>query len=117
MKQAKPTKNHFYLWWFDQTTHKRIRAGVAFYEPHFGEYRLKVDFLQALKGEKTSHFFLRPIGHLEDRMHFRAEIEIAGPKQKRKRLPVGDGYLSNRTNGEVFIDFGPFEKRLVLTLD
>lgn len=111
---TKPEK--FYLWWLDQKTMKRLPAGVAFYEEKFSEYRMKIDFFQALQGKQDHQFYLKPIGSTDDRMLFRAEAVIKKDGRYAGRYPVGEGYCSKETDGEVFIDFGPFEKLLVLTL-
>lgn len=111
---TKPEK--FYLWWMDRQTSKRLPAGVAFYEEKFSEYRLKIDFFQAIQGKQDHQFFLKPIGSTGDRLLFRVETVIKKDGKYAGRYPIGEGYASKETDGEVFIDLGPFEKNLVLTL-
>jgi len=111
---TKPEK--FYLWWLDRNTNKRLPAGVAFYEEQYSEYRLKIDFFQVLQGKQDHQFYLKLIGSVEDRMLFRVEGVVKKDGKFAGRYPVGEGYSSKETDHEVHIDFGPFEKILVLSL-
>lgn len=111
--QTTQSSETYYLWWLDPTTQKRTQAGVAFYEEGFGEYRLKIDFLSALL-EKPGQFYLRSIGTIDNRILFRAEAVVKKNGKYAGRFPIGDGYSSKETDGEIHIAFGPFEKTLVL---
>lgn len=118
MEQIKTEKaEKFYLWWKDRNSDHRLPAGVAFYEEKYGEYRLKIDFLQALQDKKDHQFYLKPIGSVENRLLFRAEAVLKKDGKYAGRRTIGEGVCSKETNNEVYVDFGPFERLLVLTLD
>lgn len=116
MNQQNQKTEKFYLWWMDRNRQTRLPAGVAFYEEGYGEYRLKIDFLQALQEAQDLKFYLKSVGASDDRILFRAEAAVKKNGKFAGRYPVGEGYSSKATDGEIFIDFGPFEKALVLTL-
>lgn len=107
----------FYLWWMCRDSDRRLPAGVAFYDEKYGEYRLKIDFIQALQDKQDHQFYLRPIGKVDERFLFRAEAVLKKDGKFAGRYPVGEGYASSDTGGEVHIDLGPFEKILVLSLN
>lgn len=114
--QLKPAKaEKAYLWWKDKFTERRIPAGIAFYEEDYGEYRLKIDFLQAVDGGAGSQLYLRSIGLTDGRMFFRAEAVLKKNGKYLGRRVVGEGYSSPETDGEILIDLGPFERTLVLS--
>ncbi|MBS1983267.1 MAG: hypothetical protein JST16_03770 [Bdellovibrionales bacterium] len=109
---AKPEKA--YLWWKDARTERCIPAGVAFYEAQYGEYRLKLDFLQAMDSN-GSQLYLRSIGIVDGQLMYRAETVVKKDGKYAGRRVVGEGYSSAETNGEVHINLGPFERLLVLS--
>ncbi|MCH2535086.1 MAG: hypothetical protein MK008_11640 [Bdellovibrionales bacterium] len=105
-KQAKPVL----LWWFNKENKKNIPAGVAFYDEKFGEYRLKIDI------HPDTQYYLKPTGSQNEEIHFRAEVVIKKNGKFHQRKVVGEGIASRQTNGDVFIDFGPYSKLLVMGL-
>jgi hypothetical protein len=116
--QAGQKNEMYYLWWQSKDTGRRLPAGIAFFEEKFNEYRLKIDYLQAiLGGEKECPFYLRTIGQIDGRTLYRAEAVVKRDGKFHSRRVVGEGYLSAETDGEVYVDFGPMEKTLVLSLD
>ena len=106
----------FRLWWKRKDSERRIPAGVAFYDEKYGEYRLKIDYLQALMDKADPCFYLRTVGSEDNKILFRAETVLKKDGRFMGRRPVGEGYSSKETDGEVYIDFGPHEKLLVMTL-
>ena len=113
-EMKKPEKLH--LWWKDQYTEKRHYAGVAFYEEAYGEYRLKIDFLQgAFEGARP--IYLRALGSQEERVLYRAEVAVKKNGKYAGRFPVGEGFSSKDTEGDIIIDLGPFERKLVLSMN
>lgn len=105
------------LWWLDEKTQKRIPAGVAFYEEKYSEYHLKIDFIQAIQERQDTRFYLKITGSQNDCILFRAEAAVKKGNKFFGRFYVGEGYCSRETGKDVLIDFGPFEKKLVLTLN
>ena len=106
----------FNLWWLDQCTDKRHYAGVAFYEEGYGEYRLKIDFLQGVI-EGARPIYLRMLGVVDERILYRAEVVVKNNGKYAGRLPIGDGYSSKDTGGDVLVDLGPFERKLMLSMN
>jgi hypothetical protein len=107
----------YYLWWQSRETGRRLPAGIAFYDEKYNEYRLKIDYFQAILGDEASPFYLKTVGKVDERVLYRAEAVVKRDGKFHSRRVVGEGYLSAETDGEVFIDFGPMEKTLVLSLD
>jgi hypothetical protein len=107
----------YQLWWMSRETGHRIHAGIAFYDDRYNEYRLKIDFLQALMGDEDARFYLRPVGKIDDRIYYRVETIVKKNGKFHARRLVGEGYSSTDTENEVYLDFGPVEKILVVSLD
>jgi len=106
-EQIKQTRPQL-LWWFDKQSKRNIPAGVAFYDESFGEYRLKLDI------NPDTQYYLRPTGAQNEMVEYRAEVVIKKDGKFHQRKVVGVGYSSKETDGDIFIDFGPFSKTLVL---
>lgn len=104
----------FFLWWLERDTGKRHPAGVAFYRDIEGEYLLKIDFLKVLQEKEGTSLRLRPIGNVDDRLLFRAESVIRNGS-KPERFVVGEGYTDQSTEGDIHIELGPFDRKLVLS--
>jgi hypothetical protein len=104
------------LWWMDQKTNTRQKAGVAFYEDKYGEYRLKIDFISAMQ-DRPSHIYLKAVGSENNKVLYRAEALVKKNSREVARFSVGEGYSSKETYNEIFVNLGPFEKTLVLTLN
>lgn len=106
-KQAKPIQ----LWWFDKQTNNNIPAGVAFYDEKFDEYRLKLDV------HPETQYYLKVSGSQNGDINFRAEVVIKKDGKFHQRKIVGEGVSSKQTMGDVYIDFGPYSKKLVMGLN
>lgn len=104
------------LYWLDRLTGLRQKAGVAFYEEKYGEYRLKVDFLTMLS-ERPPCIYLRPISAGEDEIEFIAEAVIRTNQSTLTRKPIGEGYASLASNNDIHLKLGPFENVLVVSFD
>ena len=105
-KQAKPIQ----LWWFDKQTNNNIPAGVAFYDEKFDEYRLKLDV------HPETQYYLKVSGSQNGDINFRAEVVIKKDGKFHQRKVIGEGVCSKQTKGDVYIDFGPYSKTLVMGL-
>jgi hypothetical protein len=106
-KQVKTTKP-FLLWWYDQKANKNLPAGVAFYDEQFAEYRLKLDM------HPDTQYYLKPTGAQGESVHYRAEVVIKKDGKFHQRKVIGEGQSSKETNGDIFVEFGPYSKLLVL---
>lgn len=115
-KQSYEMKSEKYdLWWMDCRNNRRYPAGVAFYDEKYGEYRLKIDFLQTIQDE-PDQIYLKPVGTTDDRLLYRAEGVVKKNGRFHSRRPIGEGYLLKEGEDEVNIELGPFEKTLILSL-
>lgn len=108
MNQKQVHSKPLLLWWFDQKTKKNLPAGVAFYDEKFGEYRLKLDI------HPDTQYYLKPTASANESVHYRAEVVIKKDGKFHQRKVVGEGQSSSETHGDVFIEFGPYSKLLVL---
>lgn len=100
------------LFWMNPVTGKRLSAGKAFYDEKFAEYRLKID-----EACEDKQYYLKPIGLSNDEVQYRLEQVIKKGGKFHHREEKGDGYSSDATGGEVFIDFGSSMKVLVLSFN
>ncbi len=98
----------FYLWWENEEG-KRFPAGVAFYHPGYGEYRLKLDMFPGLS------YYLRTTETKDDEIHYQVEAVLRRHGRFLARKAVGEG-VSNKdyNDGDICISLYPFEKTLVL---
>ncbi|MCB9092873.1 MAG: hypothetical protein H6621_00065 [Halobacteriovoraceae bacterium] len=98
------------LGWLDPRNEKVTHAGVAFYNEKFGEYLLKID-----EEPSEKQYFLKPFGSESDSVTYRMELVIKRRDGKfLKRQCVGEGYSSEETSGNVFVNYGSKFKTLVL---
>ena len=100
----------FLLWWMDPTTGKNMPAGVAFHDDKYGEFRLKIDALA------DTQYFLRPITTQDNQIYYRVEVVLKKEGKFYQRRSVGEGWKTPETNGDVFINIGPYSKFLILGL-
>ena len=100
------------LWWMNPVTGKRLRAGKAFYDEKFAEYRLKID-----EACEDKQYYLKPVGLVNDELKYRLEQVIKKNGKFHHREEKGDGYSSDATDGEVFVDFASSMKVLVLSFN
>ncbi len=110
MEKIKKTKKEE-LFWLDPESGEKYNAGVAFYVPEFGEYRLVLDAPRTI-------LYLRPKEANEDRIDYvvHSPVDING--KFSHRVPVGNGYSSGETNGHVYMKIGRYlPQRLVLVPD
>lgn len=110
-KEFKKDRGHD-LYWMNPSSGKRIRAGKAFYDETFAEYRLKID-----EAGEDKQFYLKPIGVFDNAVRYRVEQIIKKAGKFHHREEKGDGYSNAETGGEVFIDFGSSMKVLVLSFN
>lgn len=106
-KQTKP----LLLWWFDKNTNKNLPAGVAFYDEKFSEYRLKLDI------HPDTQYYLKPTGSQSKDVLYRAEVVIKKDGKFHQRKVIGEGFSSKQTKGDVYVDFGPYSKILVMGMN
>lgn len=111
MEQLQEKSEALNLYWVDTNTGKKIPAGVGFFNPEFGEYRLKVDLLP-----KDCSIYLKPITVTAERTTYRAETAVKKDGRFSHRATVGTGYSDPATNGLAYIELGPYTKALVLEL-
>lgn len=109
-KENQKTKPHL-LWWFDKKTNKNLPAGVAFYDEKFGEFRLKLD----IHPETT--YYLKPVSSQSDEILFRAEVVIKKDGKYLHRKVIGEGTSSRESQGDVFVELGPYSKLLVMGMN
>lgn len=107
VKQTKP----LLLWWYDKNTNKNLPAGVAFYDEKFAEYRLKLDI------HPDTQYYLKPTGSQSEDVLYRAEVVIKKDGKFHQRKVIGEGYSSKQTKGDVYVDFGPYSKTLVMGMN
>jgi len=102
----------FYLWWENPNIAKRTPAGVAFYDEKFGEYRLKIDQIP-----DDQVYYLKPTSSDNGRIDYQVDKVLKRSGRFLKRVETGDGYSDKDSQGEIYIDFGGFGKRLILTFN
>lgn len=98
------------LFWHNQQTETRLEAGVAFYEENYGEYRLKIDLLPG------NRYYLRPVSSSDEKIRFVVEVVLKKKGGLFDRKIIGHGYSRGVHNREIWIEFGPFERPLVVVL-
>lgn len=103
----------YYLWWENTQTGKRTPAGVAFHNPEFGEFKIRMDsvelFTQGENGLEKAQIYCKAVGSHQERVEYRVEKVIKKPGQRFiKRFRIGDGYSDSTTNGEIHIDIPPY---------
>lgn len=98
----------------DRLTGSRQKAGVAFYEEEYGEYRLKIDFL-SLAEDRPPNVFLRAIGAKNGHTDFVVEAVVRINRENVKRTAIGSGFSATVRGDEVHMKLGPFENILVMT--
>ena len=109
METNKTTKNEtFQLWWYDQQTNKYYPAGVAFHDEQFGEYRLKIDM------HPENQYYLKPMDSTNGYINFRVEVVIKRNGKFHQRRPIGEGFSSPDTNGDIVMNLGPYSRKLLL---
>ena len=109
METNKTTKNEtFQLWWYDQQTNKYYPAGVAFHDEQFGEYRLKIDM------HPENQYYLKPMDSTNGHINFRVEVVIKRNGKFHQRRPIGEGFSSPDTNGDIVMNLGPYTRKLLL---
>ncbi len=101
------------LGWMDPRNDIVHHAGVAFYNPNYGEYLLKID-----EEPNEKQYFLKAFECSDDgSTSYRMELVIKRKNgQFLKRKLVGLGHRHKGTYGNVFIDYGSKFKTLVLYL-
>ncbi len=97
----------FYLWW-ENKEGKRAPAGVAFYCPEYGEYRLKLDIFPG------TPYYLRPTKSENSEVSFAVESVLRRHGRFIARKIVGDGFSDSDFDGDIRMCLYPFEKNLVL---
>lgn len=98
----------YVLWWKDEKNNKYYPAGVAFYEPSYGEYRLKIDLMPEV------HLYLRPISTQNDVILYRVEVVIKKNGKFNRRTSVGEGVSNSEKNRDVIINLYAHCRELVL---
>ena len=98
----------FHLWWYDLETKKNMPAGVAFFDPKFGEYRLRIDV------HPETAYYLRPISTNGERTYYRVEVVLKKEGRFAGRKVIGDGHQTPETHNDIYIHFGPYTKVLIL---
>ena len=112
--QGKEKSETFILGWLDPRDNKVNHAGVAFYNPRYGEYLLKID-----EDPIEKQYFLKPIeSDGQGFIRYRMELVIKKKNgQFLKRQLVGHGYSDpEETQGNVFVQYGSKFKTLVVYL-
>lgn len=107
---TKSLEENYELFWHDKETKERINAGVAFYEKKYGEYRLKIDVLPSIR------YYLKPIQTDKDKTRFEIEVALKKGQKFFGRRIIGYGQSSDSKKNEVWMNFGPFTRVLVLAL-
>ena len=102
------TKCHRLYWLSSDSDHK-TSAGVAFYDPPEGDYRLKID---AFCDEKK--IYLKPTSMEEGMLNFRVECMIRKNSGPPLRRDIGFGQASVSDGYPIYIDIAPFDRTLVL---
>jgi hypothetical protein len=67
--------------------------------------------------DRPSHIYLKAVGSENNKVLYRAEALVKKNSREVARFSVGEGYSSKETYNEIFVNLGPFEKTLVLTLN
>ena len=113
-KQSQKRSETFILGWLDPRDNKVNHAGVAFYNPRYGEYLLKID-----EDPIEKQYFLKPFeSDGQGFIRYRMELVIKKKNgQFLKRQLVGHGYSDpGETQGNVFVQYGSKFKTLVVYL-
>jgi hypothetical protein len=109
MEKNKTVKNEtFQLWWHDQQTNKYYPAGVAFHVEQFGEYRLKIDM------HPENQYYLKPMDSTNGSINFGVEVVIKRNGKFHQRRPIGEGFSSQETKGDIVMTLGPYTRKLLL---
>ena len=109
MEQILEKSETLNLYWLDTDTGKKTPAGVGFFNPQYGEYRLKVDLIP-----KDCPIYVKPISTTDGRVSYRLETVIKKDGKFSHRSTVGTGYSDAGTNGCAYMELGPYSPSLVL---
>ena len=110
LEQKEQKAEPHYLWWEDRENQSNLAAGVAFWDDEFGEFRLKIDIFPG------QNYYLRTVGSANGRPIYRAEVAVKKNGRFVARRAVGEGKILDQYPEQIFINFGPFSKRLVMVL-
>ena len=103
-------KKVFEMGWLDPRTGQVFEAGVAVFNQMYGEYYLKI-----FEEDNNGQYFLKPIASDGAKATYRVERVLKNTRGYFiKRSHVGEGYSSDETNGNIFINYGSKYKTLVL---
>lgn len=96
------------LIWIDKQTGEAFHAGVAFYVEEFGEYRLVLDAPRTV-------LYLRPNSSVDGKIYYLVHAAIENNGRFSHRVEVGNGYSSNKENGNIYMKLGRYSnQQLVL---
>ncbi len=98
------------LWWQEKGSIQRTPAGVAFYQPSLGEYKVKVDLL--LNAEVLC--FLRLVEVQDDSEKWSLEIVDRAAQPEARRKVIGHGQRSLNQSSEIKISVPPYSYDLIL---
>ncbi len=106
-------KKVFQMAWLDPRTGQVFDAGVAVFNEMHGEYYLKI-----FEEHTTNQYFLKPVTSDSEKALYRVERVVKnGRGFFIKRSHVGDGYSSDETLGNIFINYGSKYKTLVIYME
>ena len=98
------------LLWLDPRTKKYLPAGVAFFNPKYGEYLLKIN-----EEASEKRYFLKPFAMEKDRVVYRMELVLKNKNGSfLRRQFVGEGTSKAQSYANVYINYGSKYKKLVL---
>lgn len=100
------------LYWIDTVTGKKYAAGVGFFLPEYGEFRLKIDGPWS-----EGQVFVKPVNGQNDRVNYRVEVVIKSGGRFSHRSEIGSGYMDKNTGGFIYMDLGPFSRCLALEVE
>lgn len=95
------------LTWVNKSDGGSSHAGIAFYMPKLGEYKMLLDLPRTM-------LFLRPTGSEDDRVKYTVLAPVYKGNRVVKKIVVGYGYSSSSTNGYVYMSIGPYTHSLCM---
>ncbi len=109
MTEALATRTEIHHLWWKDSNGKYYPAGAAFYEPEWGEYRLKLHMHPELQ------LYLRPTSTRDDFIHYRVETVQKKDGKFHKRRTVGEGLCHCKESKDISMNIYPYTRELVMS--
>lgn len=89
------------LRWVNQEDNVSFHAGVAFFSPKLGEYKLNID-------APRMTLFLKPVNSTDDEIRYHIFSPIYSGRKLVKKVKIGSGYSNSKTFGEIYMRIGAY---------